>query len=221
MFFWPCRHETVNTVNLGSSTWLGREMIRRQYHLKYFYIVWIIFINLTKDCFLQISTFYRNGNSFYLCHFRLRQLFKNNLFVLRHHVSSWWMMDPEIEIFMLTDGDKSLLGLIFIFIVCCDRNIEICMYMSQLGCFGHKRRLLLLQWRKDGCHWQVAVCWQWTTPFILAMHASYFFLSSLLSAFPSVFGRKIDFTVLLFSLLLPGKIRKGRCCCSMWSNCRM
>lgn len=154
MFFWPCRHETVNTVNLGSSTWLGREMVRRQYHLKYFYIVWIIFINLTKDCFLQISTFYKNGNSFYLCHFRLRQLFKNNLFVLRHHVSSWWMMDPEVEIFMLTDGDKSLLGLIFIFIVCCDRNIEICMYMSQLGCFGHKRRLLLLQWRKDGCHWQ-------------------------------------------------------------------
>lgn len=33
-------------------------------------------------------------------------------------------MDPEIEIFMLTDGDKSLLGLNFTFIVFSDGTLK-------------------------------------------------------------------------------------------------
>lgn len=45
-------------------------------------------------------------------------------------------MDPEIEIFLLPDGDKSLLGLIFIFIVCSDRSAEICMVCHSEDVFG-------------------------------------------------------------------------------------
>lgn len=207
-------------LNVRNNNWVGREMARRRYHFQLFCVVWIVFINLIEFFFSSIF-FPKKGNYSSLCHFRLRQLFRNNLFVPRYHVSSWKMMDPETEIFMLTDGDgdKSLLGLIPVFVVSLTGMLKSVRACHSSDVFGRSRGSCCHSKERMDSSAGGAAVRPWATLFILALHASYFPPRPLLSALPSRLGRKRDFTV-LFSLLRPSKVREGECCLSLWSNCR-
>ena len=202
-------HEAIklNMGNLGKNNQGKGETAREQYYLQHFCVIGIPFINLTKHWFFRFLFFFsQNDSSPYFYHLRLRV------------IQELLVYSKTLSVFLVTDGSRNWnisapwwwqipFGVNFYIYSLLWQECWNLHGVSQRGCFWHKQRLLLLQ------QWQA---WQ---------HAGneqpHFFgiaciMLSLLSAHPSEFGRKIDFTVLLLYLLIPDK-RRGTNITFLWA----